>query len=423
MREITTLDLRELLGRLKAEEEAVLAAIDADPLLKKRERADGLVIANASAELFEPRVEHQLYAKGIVFAREPYRLVSLPLVKMYNHGSRPYNEATTATVEVEEGVRLVFPEKVDGTMIQLFAWEGKCLFTTRSILEGSGRDDEELAPYVEVARGIAASQHPELLDPEVVGGLTLIFEMIHPMSRQVTFYGEREELVLLSVFEREAGRYWTMEAVQELASRLGLRVPQVLLADAELRQGIEHIRAALEADERIPEGTIVCFEKDGQLVHRVKVKTQAYLERFSMKLNCSYKQTVDMLWEDAALRDWDVFLAALIERKLSEEEVEVMYRGYFDDFMTWLAEVEGELASVHATLAAWEAEHGSKPADAEGQRAYQKAFAVAQQASGSASFPLLMTLLRKGSLTLEEVARLRQPYSGFAAQVLQSVKT
>jgi hypothetical protein len=54
---------------------------------------------------------------------------------------------------------------------------------------------------------------------------------------------------------------------------------------------------------------------------------------------------------------------------------------------------------------------------------YQKTFAVAQQASGTGSFPLLMAQLRKGSLTLEEVARLRQPYSGFAAQLLQSVKT
>lgn len=33
----------------------------------------------------------------------------------------------------------MFPEKVDGTMIQCFAWEGQCYFTTRSILEGTGR--------------------------------------------------------------------------------------------------------------------------------------------------------------------------------------------------------------------------------------------------------------------------------------------
>jgi hypothetical protein len=423
MRAITTLDLRVLLGRLKDEEAAVLAAIDADPLLKKRERPDGLVIANASGALFEPQVEHQLYAKGLVYVREPYRVVSLPLVKMYNHGSRPYNEETTAAVEVEEGVRLVFPEKVDGTMIQCFAWEGECYFTTRSILEGTGRDDEELTPFVEVARGIMASQHPALLDAAVIDGLTLIFEMIHPISRQVTFYGTQEELVLLSVFERGPMRYWTMAQVEAFAGKHGLRVPEVLLSDADLRDGIEQIRAKLEADERIPEGTIVCFEKDGQLVHRVKVKTQAYLERFSMKLNCSLKQTVDMLWGHPELHEWERFLAHLIESKLSEEEVEAMYRGFFDEYMAWQASVEAELEALRVRVAAWEAERGAKPADAEGQRVYLKTFAMAHQAAHKEQFPLLMHCERKGALTLEDVARQRQPYAGFAAQLLGPVKT
>lgn len=44
---------------------------------------------------------------------------------------------------------------------------------------GDGADDEELTPFVEVARGIMASQHPALLDAAVIDGLTLIFEMIH----------------------------------------------------------------------------------------------------------------------------------------------------------------------------------------------------------------------------------------------------
>lgn len=52
----------------------------------------------------------------------------------------------------------------------------------------------------------------------------------------MTFYGAQEELVLLSVFERGPMRYWTMAQVEAFAREHGLRVPEVLLSDAELRE-------------------------------------------------------------------------------------------------------------------------------------------------------------------------------------------
>ena len=81
------LRLDRLLADLRDHPEAVLAAIDADPLLLKRQSGD-LVLANASQALYTPMEQHQLYAKGIVYKRDPYKLVSLPLVKIYNAGER-----------------------------------------------------------------------------------------------------------------------------------------------------------------------------------------------------------------------------------------------------------------------------------------------------------------------------------------------
>jgi hypothetical protein len=48
---------------------------------------------------------------------------------------------------------------------------------------------------------------------------------------------------------------------------------------------------------------------------------------------------------------------------------------------------------------------------------------MAHQAAHKEQFPLLMHCVRKGALTLEDVARQRQPYAGFAAQLLGPVKT
>src|SRR5713101_6716512 len=101
------LRLDRLLADLRDRPTDVLAAIDADPLLLKRE-SGGLVLANASQLLFTPQSQHQLYAKGIVYRRDPYRLVSLPLVKIYNMGERNVTVADLTALGAEPGVQIRF---------------------------------------------------------------------------------------------------------------------------------------------------------------------------------------------------------------------------------------------------------------------------------------------------------------------------
>ena len=81
-----------LLEELRTRGDEILRAIDADPLLLKRQ-SGSLVLANAGPMLFTPQHPHQLYAKGIVYRRNPFELVSLPLVKIYNLGERDVSVA------------------------------------------------------------------------------------------------------------------------------------------------------------------------------------------------------------------------------------------------------------------------------------------------------------------------------------------
>src|SRR5215203_6033259 len=104
------LRLDRLLAELRERPESILAAIDTDPMLLKRTSGD-LVLANASQALYTPVAQHQLYAKGIVYLRNPYRLVSLPLVKIYNVGERDVTVADLARLTDEPGVRLRFLRK------------------------------------------------------------------------------------------------------------------------------------------------------------------------------------------------------------------------------------------------------------------------------------------------------------------------
>src|ERR1019366_2026314 len=94
------LRLDSLLDDLRDHPAAILAAIDADPMLLRRVSGD-LVLANASKALYTPCEEHQLFAKGIVYRRDPLRLVSLPLIKIYNLGEREVTVADLAAIASE----------------------------------------------------------------------------------------------------------------------------------------------------------------------------------------------------------------------------------------------------------------------------------------------------------------------------------
>ena len=124
------LRLDSLLAHLRDAPEAILAAIDADPLLLHRVSGD-LVLANASKALFTPFEEHQLFAKGIVYRRDPLRLVSLPLIKIYNLGEREVTVADLSAIGAEPNVRLRFLRKMDGSLLQVFRHDTRVYFTTR----------------------------------------------------------------------------------------------------------------------------------------------------------------------------------------------------------------------------------------------------------------------------------------------------
>ncbi|HYT91416.1 MAG TPA: hypothetical protein VEL76_22070, partial [Gemmataceae bacterium] len=126
------LRLDHLLTDLRDRTEEILAAIDADELLVKRQSGD-LILANASKALFTPQLQHHLYAKGIVYRRDPYRLVSLPLIKIYNVGEKSVTVDDLAALNVG-GVRARFLRKFDGCLVQAFRADGRTRFTTRGMI-------------------------------------------------------------------------------------------------------------------------------------------------------------------------------------------------------------------------------------------------------------------------------------------------
>jgi hypothetical protein len=374
------LRLDRLLTALRERTAAILEAIDRDPLLLKKE-SGGLVLANASQELFTPRQEHQLYAKGVVYRRDPYRLVSLPLVKIYNLGEHDVTAGDLADVLSDRAVRLHFLRKIDGSLIQVFRADGRVWFTTRGMIEGArgrGEDPEESRPdfdYLGNARRLAEQQFPALFrDTALLDGRTLLFELIHPEAQKVTNYGDRRELILLTCFDRRRCEYAPYPRVAALAAEYGLPLVDALApCGGTLAEQIADLLASLAGTDQ--EGSVLEFARDDAVVYRVKVKSPDYLQLMRALAECTYDRTVGYLDANPHLTSWDEFEAFLkgLGREAVPEELLPFYRQHYELFRSYLAHCEQMRCwalGVHDELSARLGDREGK-----GPAAYRKAFA------------------------------------------------
>jgi hypothetical protein len=345
------LRLDHLLHELRTRGADILRAIDRDPLLLKRQSAE-LTLANAGPMLFTPQEPHQLYAKGIVYRRDPFELVSLPLVKIYNLGEKDVSVADLAGIAVGSGnARLHFLHKLDGTLLQRFQFAGRVYFTTRGMIEGGpcyGAQDED-APerlkgfdFLGTARRIAREKYPALVEPRPeFENVTLLFEFLHPETRVITNYGTREDLVLLACFDRTDFRYRTFAELKELAAAHGLTaVDEFTPPGHTIGEQIEALLASLAGTDR--EGTVITIEHNHRVVYRVKVKSPDYLRVLKLVVTCTYDRVVEMIDAHPHWTGWPDMETHLrsLGREQVPEEVLGFYREHFDVFSAYLANCE-----------------------------------------------------------------------------------
>lgn len=380
------LRLDHLLDDLRARSTEILRAIDTDPLLVKRQ-SGSLVLSNAGPMLFTPQEPHQLFAKGIVYRREPFELVSLPLVKIYNLGERDVSAADlTGIAGGDQSARLHFLRKLDGTLLQRFQHEGRVYFTTRGMIEGGpcyGSYDED-AParaanfdFLGTARRMAQTKYPALCEarPEFEN-LTLVFEFLHPETRVITNYGVREDLVLLACFDRADFRYRTFAEIKNLAATHALtHVDEFTPPGETLGAQIESLLASLAGTDQ--EGTVITVEHGQRVVYRVKVKTPDYLRVLKLVVTCTYPRVVEMIDAHPEWKGWADMESHLrsLGREQVPEEVLGFYREHFDTFTAYRADCE-RLRVWATELAARVRKEAEAEAGAGNDRLLRKCFAA-----------------------------------------------
>jgi hypothetical protein len=217
---------------------------------------------------------------------------------------------------------------------------------------------------------MARERHPALLDnTELLEGRTLLFELIHPRARKVTNYGELADLILLTAFDHRRFAYLEHEEVRRLGEAHGLNVvPALSPPGAGLAEQIDALLASWAGTDE--EGCVLSFERPGEVVYRVKVKSPEYLQLMRLMAFCTYERTVEFLDARPHVQSWAGLEAALQEQGSDRvpEEVLVYYREHWERFRRYLADLE--------RLRAWAvAERDRIDAAVRGAEPHRKAFA------------------------------------------------
>lgn len=296
------LELRidKLLKAVTANEHETLSLIHNDPLLSKRE-VDGLFIANASKELHGPTELHQQIAKGIVYTVNEdgeFEIVALPLLKIWNAHEMEQDQAVIINDLINNGSRVLFLEKLDGTMISRFVYKGKVYFSTRGVISG----DELAEDYVQKAIDIATEKYPMLMDPAMWSINTLVMELIHPDCRVITNYGDRKDLVLTSVTSAFADKYCAYWYVKNVAERIGMPVaPSYEVKGDTYKDQMQYLLDQIAGTDA--EGFMMVIEDPmwNSVQYRVKLKGADYIRLLRLMNYCTYKHVVEMILADEKL--------------------------------------------------------------------------------------------------------------------------
>ena len=152
-----------------------------------------------------------LNSRGHIFNRRSGECVARPFPKFFNVGERPDDQPDLW------GSCKVF-EKLDGWLGTLYRHNGQYKIATRGSFKSIG--------------AVLATRFLRNYNLENLGDdITLVFELIHPSLRKesnlVVNYGDKEDLVLLGVFNCRNKEELPWLEVERIASRYGFSIPKV----------------------------------------------------------------------------------------------------------------------------------------------------------------------------------------------------
>jgi hypothetical protein len=169
-----------------------------------------------------------------------------------------------------------------------------------------------------------------------------------------------------------------------------------------LAEQIDALLASLAGTDE--EGSVVCFERHGEVVYRVKVKSPEYIQLMRLMAFCTYERTVELIDAHPEATSWEGLRAVLQAEGKDRvpEEVLGYYRQHWEHFQSYLADLERLRQWAEQARAEVDARVGGR--EGRDASAYRKAFAAE-----AVQLPLPLSALVFASLDRRlDLARLRK---------------
>lgn len=232
--------------------------------------------------------------RGLIYHGQ--QIVARPFPKFFNDGEH-------ADGEIPWHLPCEVTEKMDGSLLIVFHFDGEWHFATR----GSFTSDQSKR-----GRDIFMERYGHVyLDPAA----TYLFEVIYPENRIVVNYGDIEDVILLAWLETETG-----EELSLSGAIAGLNVVRRLPATADAKA----LRSIIRDDE---EGYVVRFANG----FRMKVKGERYMQLHKLITGVSSRS----IWE------------ALSSKQPLDEMLAVIP----DEFGDWVRNERAEMLAKYDELA------------------------------------------------------------------------
>ena len=220
--------------------------------LRKTENDDLVLYGYTDQCTFERawQTKYTRDARGIIFEKKTGRLVAKPFPKFFNLGEMEEVSLLNLPKEPYE----VF-EKCDGSLGIIYYYGGKWNVATRGSL-----NSEQAIKGAEILKLYR--------DGELLTNFTYLVEIIYPENKIIVNYGNKEELILLAVYNTQTQEELSWGEVLGVANDIGMTAAKKY--NYTIEQMIE-MQKTIPKDE---EGFVVRFESGV----RVKIKGHEYLK-------------------------------------------------------------------------------------------------------------------------------------------------
>lgn len=234
-------------------------------------------------------------ARGLILEEGTWKVVRMAFKKFFNLG-----EGFAAHIDWDTAVG---NEKLDGSIISVFFYDGKWRIATNSTIDAFKAELNGVGPYKTFGElfesVLPLSRFSEFSN--ILAHQCYTFELVSPYNKVVIDYPETK-VYLLSIRNMNTLVEHPLDEVEEFAARFGFTVPE--------RYDLNNEADYRKVVEQMPEGHEGIVVRD-QYNERVKIKTLLYFQMHKAKNNgvLTLERIVDLILKN----DDEEFLSYFVE--------------------------------------------------------------------------------------------------------------